>query len=843
MNRKARRAAGGQGGGDLASLLAAAVRHHQAGELVQAEACYRGVLAIDPRHGRALYYLGVLSAHTGRFDAASDLITRAAALDPSNPELRYNLAAAQQGAGRLDDAVAEYRKAIALRPDYAEAHMNLGNALATLGDMAGAVACYDRVLALDPASAAAHYNAANVLARRGDLAAAAARYGDAIALKPDLAEAHNNLGNVLRSADRPAEAEAAYRRALALRHDFADAHNNLGTVLIARGAAEEGMSHYREALRARPRFAEAHNNLGLALFRAGQPGDAIGHFERAVALDPHYVDAYLNLARQLHAAGEVERAVAVAARALVTKETPDAKHLFAIYAGGLEVGEEAEHYRDTIARALREGWAPASELERVSVRLIRRNPAVAAALAALASMPRPPDLAHFAVLAGDGLLRSLMAGARICDPDLEHLLTTMRSALLAASTPAAAEIAAPMLAFACDLARQCFINEYVFAESAAEEEMVRRLAAWVEAGLAAGDAIAAATIVALACHRPLHAVPAAARLLERTWPAAVDALLTQQVREPAAEQAIRATVPALTEIDDTVSRQVRDQYEENPYPRWVAPLPAVRASPLAEHLRMKFPLAPLRSIDSTGGTDVLIAGCGTGAHAIEICRRIRGARVLAIDLSRTSLAYATRKTRELGLAIDYAQADILRLGEVDRAFDLIEASGVLHHLADPFAGWRILLARLKPGGVMAIGLYSRLARGEINAIRAFIAAEGYGATAADIQRCRQDILAFAAQTPGRSVVHSGDFYSMSGCRDLLFHVQEHQHTLPEIAAFLAGQDLQFLGFEIDQRVLGAYVERNPEDPAGLDLERWHRFELDHPGLFAGMYQFAVQKRG
>ena len=84
---------------------------------------------------------------------------------------------------------------------------------------------------------------------------------------------------------------------------------------------------------------------------------------------------------------------------------------------------------------------------------------------------------------------------------------------------------------------------------------------------------------------------------------------------------------------------------------------------------------------------------------------------------------------------------------------------------------------------------------------------------------------------------------MSGCRDLLFHVQEHQHTLPEIAAFLAGQDLQFLGFEIDQRVLGAYVERNPEDPAGLDLERWHRFELDHPGLFAGMYQFAVQKRG
>src|ERR1700693_429978 len=99
MNRKERRAAGRQGGGELASLLAMAVRHHQAGELVQAEACYRRVLAIDPRHGRALYYLGVLSAHTGRFDAASDLIGGAAALDPRNPELRYNLGAAHQGAG------------------------------------------------------------------------------------------------------------------------------------------------------------------------------------------------------------------------------------------------------------------------------------------------------------------------------------------------------------------------------------------------------------------------------------------------------------------------------------------------------------------------------------------------------------------------------------------------------------------------------------------------------------------------------------------------------------------------------------------------------------------------
>ena len=76
--------------------------------------------------------------------------------------------------------------------------------------------------------------------------------------------------------------------------------------------------------------------------------------------------------------------------------------------------------------------------------------------------------------------------------------------------------------------------------------------------------------------------------------------------------------------------------------------------------------------------------------------------MLAVDLSLSSLCYAKRKTRELGLTnITYAQADILRLGTLPRRFDVIESSGVLHHLADPLAGWRVLLSLLRPGGFMS----------------------------------------------------------------------------------------------------------------------------------------------
>ena len=85
--------------------------------------------------------------------------------------------------------------------------------------------------------------------------------------------------------------------------------------------------------------------------------------------------------------------------------------------------------------------------------------------------------------------------------------------------------------------------------------------------------------------------------------------------------------------------------------------------------------------------------------------------MLAIDLSLNSLAYAKRKTGELGLTnIEYRQHDILQLESLTERFDLIESIGVLHHLADPLVGWRILRKRLKPRGLMRIGLYSAIAR-------------------------------------------------------------------------------------------------------------------------------------
>jgi SAM-dependent methyltransferase len=438
---------------------------------------------------------------------------------------------------------------------------------------------------------------------------------------------------------------------------------------------------------------------------------------------------------------------------------------------------------------------------------------------------------------GDPLLRTLLTVAPICDRDLERFLTAARSALIA---QALAGGAAPddALAFWCALARQCFINEYVFMQDAGEAEAAERLRRSVADAASSGGDIAPLTLAAAGTCFPLHALLNAGALLDRSWPEPVRGLLTVQVREPIEEAADRTAIPALTAIDDTVSTAVRDQYEENPYPRWIeTPAPTAFGS-FGNYLRAALPWTDIRA----EAREFLVAGCGTGQHAIDVALRTKDARVLAIDLSRTSLAYARRKTRAMGVAnIDYAQADILRAGEIARSFDVIESGGVLHHLHDPWAGGRALNSLLRPGGFLFLGLYSERGRAAVAAARAFIAERGYAATADGIRRFRQDVT--SAGLPLGNLLTSPDFFSLSGCRDLFFNVQEHRLSLPQIKTFLRDTGLEFLGFHLDAPALAEFRRRHPQPEALTDLDCWHAYEADNPRAFATMYQFWARKPG
>jgi SAM-dependent methyltransferase len=218
-------------------------------------------------------------------------------------------------------------------------------------------------------------------------------------------------------------------------------------------------------------------------------------------------------------------------------------------------------------------------------------------------------------------------------------------------------------------------------------------------------------------------------------------------------------------------------------------------------------------------------------------------KILAIDLSVASLAYAIRKAKEFGCSnIEFAQADILELHSLHRSFDVINCSGVLHHLAEPMAGWKVLLSLLRPGGFMRVAVYSEVGRRSSMDARAFVAARAFRPTAEDIRRCRQEILDLPDPDPIKIAARNSDFFSLSGCRDWLFHVRERPLTLPEIARFLAENALDFIGFNVAHAVAARYAARFPHDRSLTDLASWDQFEQENPRSFMGMYQFWVQKR-
>lgn len=788
MNRKQRRAAaerptGRPRGRSVQDMFADAIRHHRAGRLGEAERHYRQILAVAPRHADSLHLLGVTALQSGRFDLAADLIGNALAVKPDDPEALSNLGNALICCSRMDEAEASYRKALDLKPNYPEAHMNLGNALGQQGRLQEAAASYRRAL------------------------------GD----RPDYVEALVNLGNVLEDLDERDEAIALYRKALVVEPDLAEAHNNLGAALYPRGLLDEAIASYRRALEIRPNFVMALDNLASALMAQGDP----------------------------------EAALSIARRSLEIEETDDAKGNFVSCLGRAQGSPPDKALQPLVVRALSQAWGRTGDLTRVCIDLVKLDDTIAACLArAVAAWPNVlPSGPLFgpnglAALTANPLLSALLDAGPICDVEMERFLTMARRALLDSVGDGNGSM--DRICFYSALARQCFINEYVYCVMADEQRKIDDLRRRLVAALATDGPVPVSWLVAVAAYVPLHSLQYADRLLERAWPEEIIILLTQQVREPAEERRIAATVPQLTGIEDDVSRLVRSQYEENPYPRWVKVPRSRKADSILAYLRRTFSLAAFdRSAPNGAGSgdrmEILVAGCGTGQQSIRTAQQFPTARILAIDLSRSSLAYAARKTRELGIStIEYAQADLLKLGSLDRRFDAIEASGVLHHLADPWLGWRMLLPLLRPGGFMLLGLYSDTARREVVRTRGFIAAQGYGQTADEIRRCRQDLVDQGSVVGPLSGTPS-DLFTLSGCRDALFHVQEHRTTLTEIERFLGQNNLTFLGFEISPDIRQFYRERFPEDHAATDLSQWQIFENENPDTFAGMYQFWIQK--
>ena len=723
--------------------------------------------------------------------------------------------------------------------------MNVGIARQALGESTAAIAAYERAIALEPEYVAAHYNLGLAHLSSSRYFEAESAFRIALRLRDEFPEAWVALAAALEGLGRNEEALSALDRSIALRNDYVGALVNSFVLLRKMGRLEQAIAVTQRVLELEPDNHLAHATLGIGLQGIGRLAEAEASYRRALAFSPDHAEAKAYLASLLELTGRVQEAIPLLFE-LVANDPRNAR-LRRNLAGSLKeivLTKVADKGRSVLVSLCKDDNLFPLIVPSI-IALTRCDAGFQGLQERVRRLEDPETALPPAVNAflHDPLLPAALPRMVITDVAIEEVLTYLRRRILfrhEGSLELRAVHSDVPEEFACALARQCFFSGYAFFVDDSELEPIANLRAALQDALDGETADLHAlepSLTLVALYDSLHTLQGCERLLEypqTDWSESFRPIVQEQIRNRVREREIAGQITSLTAIEDEISKAVRAQYEENPYPRWVA-LETPDVITIEELSRALLPGPEVRIRPCP--VPVLIAGCGTGRQPISFAMAFPDSEILAVDLSMASLSYAARLTEERGISnITYRQADILKLGCLDKRFAIIECFGVLHHLADPIAGWRILLNLLEPDGLMRVALYSKIARRGIQAAREFAKLEHFPPTPDGIRRCRSAIMRLPEGHLARGAI-SGDFFLVDGCRDLIMHVQEHQFTIPRIEECLEELGLRFLAFECPPKTRESFREMFPDPAAETDLKAWHQFEEAYPDTFLLTYSF------
>ena len=580
--------------------------------------------------------------------------------------------------------------------------------------------------------------------------------------------------------------------------------NILGAAAAQTGKFNKAIISFEKAISLKPNYADAHNNLGNVLKEQGRLVEAIYSFNKAILLRPNHAEAYKNIGNALKQ---------------------------------IQFNQPNTELQNTIISLLdqRNSVSP-KDIATAAISLLKLEPNLKKNLQEAKITRTTQSLRRVVLeLSNLSLLLKLMSVCPLPDLRLEKLLKEIREGILLGLSNC--EDLPDLIPFQAALANQCFSNEYIYDQSENEKKAVELLEISIEQSLLKGSQPSPQTILCLASYRPLHKYKWCRLLASNNH---INEVITRQVVEPLKELQLKSNIRVLEPINNKISLKVSEQYESHPYPRWVKTGLPLNPEPI-RNVFARSRIEPFdKSVFNISAPSILVAGCGTGQHSISTAVRFKNSKVLAIDLSLSSLAYAQRKTEELGLKnVEYLNADILSLKKLKKQFDIIECIGVLHHMSNPMVGWQMLVDCLNKRGLLKIGLYSELARKEVIEIRKKLSRSDIKLTD-DYMKSFRKALIVKENDHIKRIKFAHDFYSLSELRDLLFHVQEHRFTIPQIKACLDKLNLRFCGFT-KKALVQKFKKSNAASQDLFDLDKWQIFEVSNPNSFEGMYEFWCQK--
>ena len=673
-------------------------------------------------------------------------------------------------------------------------------------------------------------------------------YEQILRIEPGHFDALQLLGLIALTTKRNEHSLVLLNKALAINKSNPHVFYNRGLVLGELGQDEAAMASYERAIAIKPDYAVAHANLGNLLQKCKKYDHSLASYDQAIAISPDYADAYFNRGVVFEKIKKFDNAIRSYCLAIdINPANKDYWNSFSVCLPHIDFSDYSETVADYVVRLLNKNIyiRPATALLCI-LRLLNKNKL----LSDLKIIDKFQDDASSILrlienLNAIPLLIKILQLTPIADPRYEKSLSIIRKFfLINYSKKTGFSCSKEVREFQCVLAQQCFINEYVYFESEDEANLIDSLENEIQVNFDNLKPVDLGKVITLATYKPLHKFSWARNIFEFDDSVEYQRMLRIHVKEYDEERFIRSSIQVLSTIENKVSNEVRSQYEVNPYPRWISTQLCYKPiDPKDIFDRFNLDKSYINN-ELSIAPEILIAGCGTGQHSVSAASIFKNSKITAIDLSLSSLSYAIRKTIELRIEnIKYLQADILDLKKLGKKFDIVESSGVLHHMADPVAGWKVLVDCTNSNGLMKIGLYSEIARRNIVAARELISRRNLGSSINEIRMLRNEVINSSSVEliNIQGVSEFLDFYSISDCRDLLFHTQEHRFNLIEIDHIVKDLGMKFLGFEFSNNSALINFRHKFPSASEFSLLDWHKFELEFPNTFVNMYQFWLIK--
>ena len=663
-------------------------------------------------------------------------------------------------------------------------------------------------------------------------------YKEILTLNKNHIEANFNLGTLYSQLKKFDLALPLLMKAKELNPNNININLNIGNLFLDKGDFETSLKYFEKIIQIQPKFILAHFNKGIIFNNQKKHLDAIRCFEKVIEIDPNNIDAYNVLGVILQEVGDFKKSLSYLKKSLnIAPNNFRATNTLLSLISSIQLSNISENNsfdlselfvflfkKDSIDHNRLFNNAKNLIIFEENKKKIQHLISLDKSLLSLDFVKKALKKELFLLTLQKSLFR---------DKFLEKFLCHIRKEFLLFLKGKSEKLIIEFLDFIISFAQQSFLNEYLFFQSNDEIKIINDLKTKIEED----KNISEIEISILACYLPLNVSKIISNKLVNysSKNNLFNDLIQIQIKDPLTEEELKKSINSFDTISDNISKKVRKQYEENPYPRWRYTNITPKNNFLSILNNNIYP-NKINSSNNNLKRDILIAGCGTGQQLVSKAS-YENSDILAVDLSLSSLSFAKRKMQELNHSnIEFLHGDILNLKNLNKKFSVIECVGVLHHLKDPEEGLEVLLNILEPNGYLKLGLYSDYARKHIVEARKLIKKHDFDNNISSIRNFREIIKNDKENKTLQKLNYNYDFYSTSNVRDLIFHVQEHRYTLPKISKLLKKYDLEFLGFT-NSSIKKQYSKHYPNDLKNTSLENWNEFEINNPDIFKQMYQF------